>query len=52
VFLQDAICSFTIGGISDLSQAIQNFDLSALVPFPAFEGSRFARLLDEEMGFI
>lgn len=38
--------------VADLPRAIQIFDPSALVPFPAFEGSRFARLLDEEMGFI
>jgi beta-1,4-N-acetylglucosaminyltransferase len=43
---------FTIVGLSDLPQAIHNFDPSALLPFPAFEGSRFARLLDEEMGFM
>jgi beta-1,4-N-acetylglucosaminyltransferase len=43
---------FTIIGLSDLPQIVQKFDPAALVPFPAFEGNRFAKLLDEEMGFI
>jgi beta-1,4-N-acetylglucosaminyltransferase len=44
--------SFQFVGLSDLPQTIRNFEPSALVPFPAFEGSRFTKLLDEEMGFI
>lgn len=36
----------------DLPQAIQTLDPSVLVPFPAFDGSRFVSLLDEEMGFM
>lgn len=35
----------------NLSQAIQDFDSSKLLRFPAFDGSRFRELLDEEMGF-
>ncbi|KAA1469539.1 glycosyltransferase 28 [Dentipellis sp. KUC8613] len=41
--------SSTIGG---LPQAINYLDKSALVPFPPFDGSRFQRLMDEEMGFV
>ncbi len=36
---------------SDLPQAIERLDTSALVPFPKFDGSRFRELLDEEMGY-
>ncbi|KAG5639528.1 hypothetical protein H0H81_000673 [Sphagnurus paluster] len=38
-------------GIPDLAHTIDNFDPSVLKPFPAFDGSRFANLLDEHMGF-
>ncbi|THH18496.1 hypothetical protein EW146_g2504 [Bondarzewia mesenterica] len=38
--------------VSNLSQTLLEFDPSTLAPFPPFDGSRFSRLLDEEMGFI
>ncbi|KAF9466366.1 glycosyltransferase family 1 protein [Collybia nuda] len=37
--------------VSDLARAIETFDSTALVSFPLFDGSRFSRILDEEMGF-
>lgn len=37
--------------IPGLVQAIDRFKASSLIPFPAFEGRRFANLLDEHMGF-
>ncbi|KAG6845736.1 hypothetical protein H0H87_005002 [Tephrocybe sp. NHM501043] len=37
--------------IPNLAQTISNFEPSSLVPFPPFDGSRFAKLLDEHMGF-
>ncbi|KAH9946059.1 glycosyl transferase [Epithele typhae] len=37
--------------VADLPQAIEKFDISTLVPFPQFDGSRFRELLDDEMGF-
>jgi len=36
--------------IESLSQAIESLPLD-FVPFPAFDGSKFRELLDEEMGF-
>ena len=33
------------------TQTIETLDLSTLVPFPTFNGSRFRELLDEEMGY-
>ncbi|KAF9069852.1 glycosyl transferase [Rhodocollybia butyracea] len=38
--------------VSRLTQTIQEFDPSGLVKFPSFDGSKFANLLDEEMGFL
>lgn len=37
--------------VSELAQTISDLDPSTLVPFPAFDGSRFREILDEEMGF-
>ncbi|KAH9951221.1 glycosyl transferase [Amylocystis lapponica] len=37
--------------ISGLSETIETLEAARLVPFPAFNGSRFRELLDEEMGF-
>ncbi|KAL1742250.1 glycosyltransferase family 1 protein [Schizophyllum fasciatum] len=34
-----------------LAHDIASFDATSLTPFPPFDGSRFARILDEEMGF-
>ncbi|TFK43002.1 glycosyltransferase family 1 protein [Crucibulum laeve] len=36
----------------DLAKTIETFDVSTIVPFPPFDGSKFARIVDEEMGFI
>ncbi|KIJ69232.1 glycosyltransferase family 1 protein [Hydnomerulius pinastri MD-312] len=38
--------------VQDLAATIASFDPSTLIPFPAFDGSKFRRLVDEEMGFI
>ncbi|KAF9452298.1 glycosyltransferase family 1 protein [Macrolepiota fuliginosa MF-IS2] len=38
--------------IEDLARSIQQFTTDTVVPFPAFDGSKFKQLLDEEMGFI
>ncbi|KAI0310895.1 glycosyltransferase family 1 protein [Amylostereum chailletii] len=37
--------------VADLARAVLDLDISTLVPFPAFDGTRFRELLDEEMGF-
>ncbi|KAF7791313.1 hypothetical protein EIP86_002327 [Pleurotus ostreatoroseus] len=37
--------------VSDLAEVIETLDVSTLVPFPSFDGSRFRELLDEEMGY-
>jgi beta-1,4-N-acetylglucosaminyltransferase len=36
---------------SAFAQDIRNFDPASLAPFPAFDGSRFKNILDEEMGY-
>ena len=36
---------------SELAQSIMDLDTSILVPFPQFDGSKFRRLVDREMGF-
>ncbi|EIM89907.1 glycosyltransferase family 1 protein [Stereum hirsutum FP-91666 SS1] len=38
--------------IRELARTIRELDISTIKPFPAFDGSRFRRLLDEEMGFV
>lgn len=38
--------------IPDLATTIESFDVSLIKPFPPFDGSRFSRLLDEEMGYL
>ncbi|KDR81846.1 hypothetical protein GALMADRAFT_114604 [Galerina marginata CBS 339.88] len=38
--------------VDDLPNAIEGFDPSEMKPFPPFDGSRFARIVDEAMGFI
>ncbi|KAH0584356.1 UDP-N-acetylglucosamine transferase subunit alg13 [Termitomyces sp. J132] len=40
-----------VSNVVDLAQTIETFDPSSLTPFPPFDGSRFAKLLDEHMGF-
>ncbi|KAF9009430.1 glycosyltransferase family 1 protein [Cyathus striatus] len=37
--------------VSDLVQAIEELDISKIIPFPPFDGSKFARIVDETMGF-
>ncbi|KIJ16891.1 glycosyltransferase family 1 protein [Paxillus involutus ATCC 200175] len=36
----------------ELAATIASFDPGTLIPFPSFDGSKFRRLVDEEMGFI
>lgn len=38
--------------VENLPSVIDEFDPSNIVPFPPFDGSRFARIMDEVMGFI
>ncbi|KAL4067860.1 glycosyltransferase family 1 protein [Scleroderma citrinum] len=38
--------------VNNLAETIATFDPSTLVLFPQFDGSRFRRLIDEEMGYI
>ncbi|KAJ3504180.1 hypothetical protein NLJ89_g8071 [Agrocybe chaxingu] len=38
--------------VEDLPAAIEAFDTSSIRPFPPFDGSRFARIVDEAMGFL
>jgi len=38
--------------IKELPLIISNFELSNLRPFPAFDATKFQKLLDDEMGFI
>ena len=35
-----------------LEKSIRELKVEALLPFPAQDGSKFQRILDEEMGFI
>ncbi|KAI0703643.1 glycosyltransferase family 1 protein [Cytidiella melzeri] len=37
--------------VQNLVPVIEKFNRSKLVPFPAFDGSRFREILDEEMGY-
>ncbi|KAF8162894.1 glycosyltransferase family 1 protein [Crassisporium funariophilum] len=38
--------------VENLPRTIDEFDASNIKPFPPFDGSRFARIVDEAMGFI
>ncbi|KAG2158336.1 glycosyltransferase family 1 protein [Suillus bovinus] len=38
--------------IQDLASTIASFEPRNLVPFPPFDGTKFSKLVDEEMGFI
>lgn len=38
--------------IQDLASTIASFEPCNLVPFPPFDGTKFSKLVDEEMGFI
>ncbi|KAF5358031.1 hypothetical protein D9756_001939 [Leucocoprinus leucothites] len=42
----------TSSTVENLAETIMKFNQDDIVPFPAFDGSRFRRLLDEEMGFV
>ena len=37
---------------SELPQALETITSKELTPFPPFDGSKFAQILDEEMGFL
>jgi len=37
---------------SELPRALESIASKKLTPFPPFDGSKFARILDEEMGFL
>ncbi|KAF9036601.1 glycosyltransferase 28 [Panaeolus papilionaceus] len=39
-------------GVENLAQTIREFDPTAFEPFPPFEPSRFARVIDEAFGFV
>lgn len=51
VVLDHSQSSFLIPDHRDLAKNVELFDPESLVEFPQFDGSRFARILDEEMGF-
>lgn len=36
----------------NLAKVIEEFDPLTIKPFPPLDGSRFARIVDEAMGFI
>lgn len=36
----------------DLASTIASFEPHDLVPFPPFDGTKFSKLVDEEMGFV
>jgi len=38
--------------VADVAKTIEGFDISSVIPFPPFDSSRFARVMDEEMGFV
>ncbi|KAJ8598001.1 glycosyl transferase [Rhizopogon salebrosus TDB-379] len=38
--------------IQNLASTIASFEPHNLVPFPPFDGNRFSKLVDEEMGYI
>lgn len=38
--------------IQDLASTIASFEPHNLVPFPPFDGIKFSKLVDEEMGFV
>ncbi|KAI0278085.1 glycosyltransferase 28 [Russula aff. rugulosa BPL654] len=40
-----------VSTVNELAQSIMDLDTSILVPFPQFDGSKFRRLMDREMGF-
>jgi len=40
-----------VSTVNELAQSIIDLDTSKLVPFPPFDGSKFRRLMDREMGF-
>ncbi|KAI6045659.1 glycosyl transferase [Pisolithus marmoratus] len=47
----DALGYLTATTVNNLAATISTFDPSSLIPFPPFDGSRFRRLIDQEMGY-
>jgi beta-1,4-N-acetylglucosaminyltransferase len=47
----DSLGHLRATSVDDLPTTIESFDKTTLVPFPAFDGSKFRRLVDEMMGF-
>lgn len=47
----DALGYLTATTVDNLAATIGAFDPSSLVSFPPFDGSRFRRLIDQEMGY-
>lgn len=47
----DALGYLTASAVDNLAATISAFDPSRLIPFPPFDGSRFRRLIDQEMGY-
>lgn len=47
----DALGYLTATTVDNLAATISAFDPSSLIPFPPFDGSRFRRLIDQEMGY-
>ena len=48
----DLVLEFNHKVLRNLSRTIEEFDALNIEPFPPFDGSRFARIVDEAMGFI
>lgn len=48
----DALGHLRATSVSELSATLAAFDPAALIPFLPFDGSRFRKLVDEEMGFV
>ncbi|KAI6109582.1 glycosyl transferase [Pisolithus sp. B1] len=47
----EALGYLTASTVDNLAATISAFDPSKLIPFPPFDGSRFRRLIDQEMGY-
>ncbi|KAI6150554.1 glycosyltransferase family 1 protein [Pisolithus tinctorius] len=47
----DALGYLKATTVNNLAVTISAFDPSSLIPFPPFDGSRFRRLIDQEMGY-
>lgn len=51
-FIQTSGNKSRLNCCSELPRALDSMASEKLTPFPPFDGSKFARILDEEMGFI